>query len=115
MDLRPGFRGSLHGASTMTARPAELRTCYAASATSWMINPCGAAHRGEFLAERSVAGGGARGTAGDDGALLDSCRRVASRLIGAPVAADQRVQLTLRYLSSSRRRPHRAVRDRDHR
>jgi hypothetical protein len=102
LQTRPGFRGSLRGASTMTARPPELRTCYAASATSWMITPCSAAHRGEFLAEKSLIGAGAGKPAVGDGALLESCRRVAAQLVGSAAGSDRRVRLTLRYLSSSR-------------
>jgi hypothetical protein len=100
LETRPGFRGSLSGASTMAARPPELRTCYAASASAWMLTPCSAAHQGEFLAERSATG--ADGAAADDRALLASCREVAAQLIGADVGADSRVRLALRYLASSR-------------
>ena len=38
----------------------------------------------------------------DSGALLESCRQVATRLIGVPVGADPRVRLALRYQASIR-------------
>jgi len=84
----------------MSARPSELRTCYAASTTSWMLTPCATAHRGEFLAQRPVPG--AADGVPESGALLDSCRQVATRLIGVPVGEDPRVRLTLRYQASIR-------------
>ena len=57
---------------------------------------------GEFLAERTLVGAADGIAAADDGSLLDSCRRVATQLIGSAVGSDHRVRLALRYPVSSR-------------
>ncbi len=98
--IRPGFRGSLLGATAMTTRPAELRSCYTTLEHGWLPTPCSVRHSGEFLMQRSVQVAGGQLAAPARAALLASCRRVAPQLIGRTTDDDDRVRLTVRLAGS---------------
>ena len=91
-----GLSGSLSGATAMSARPAELRSCFDVVEIGWIPTPCSETHSGEFLAERLVRVPGGRLSALSRNDLLASCRIAAPWLIGRDLAGDDRVRITLR-------------------
>ena len=98
--IRPGFRGSMLGGTSMTARPAELRSCYTTLEHGWLPTPCSVRHSGEFLLERAVPVSNGRPSAAVRAELSASCRRVAPHLIGRTIDDDRRVRLTVRDAGS---------------
>jgi hypothetical protein len=88
--------GSLFGATTMSARPAELRACFDVVELGWSPARCSRPHSGEFLAERLVPLGSGPLSARSRNELLDSCRVAAAWIVGRDVADDHRVRITVR-------------------
>jgi hypothetical protein len=96
-----GLSGSLSGATTMSARPAQLRSCFDVVELGWTPTPCSGTHSGEFLAERPVPVTGGRLSARSRDDLLASCRIAAPWLIGRSLAGDDRVRVTLRNIGTA--------------
>jgi hypothetical protein len=94
--IPPGFRGTLRGASTMAGRPVDLRSCYSAVGSLWLVTPCSVRHSGEFLAQKAIPAPGGRLTTAGRASLLGQCRTVVGRLIGQDVRSDPRVRIVLR-------------------
>jgi hypothetical protein len=88
--------GSLSGATAMTTRPAQLRSCFDVVELGWMPAPCWEVHSGEFLAERLVPVTGGRLSTGSRNDLLASCRIAAPWLIGRSLAGQEGVLITVR-------------------